>query len=191
MDPRRDAVLGNYAGKLRSEVPSWKCASSLCFGAFSPKTLPSFIQYDYNGGLTVQLGCATDGDITVSAHAARESFPGRDVVISSVPASATEKTSSRPLTATPTARPKPSASPSGPSATATSTTHESSPGNGLNTASEIGSVIGAIFAALAVAVAIYFGVRELRKRRMYNIQPMKPIAGSATTSSQIRRAPTV
>ena len=157
----------------------------------SPKTLPSLIQYNYAGGLTVQWGCVLHGDITVSAHAARESFPGREVVISSVPS-----TSSSAREATLTARPKLSALSSSPSVTATeaaAATHTQKPshGNGLNTASEVGSVLGAVFAALAVAVAIYFGVREVRKRRMQSIvQPAgKPIVRPA--ASQMRRAPTV
>ena len=163
------------------------------FDAPSPKTLPSLIQYNYNGGLTAQWGCVTDGDITVSAHAARESFPGRDVVITSVPTSTARSTSSSARSASSTARPKLSPSPSGPSATAAAATQTSSHGNGLNTASEIGSVLGAIFAALAVAVAIYFGVRELRKRRRHSIQPIKPISGPAAQAApgRVRRAPTI
>ena len=144
----------------------------------------------------------TDGDVTVTAHAARESFPGRDVVISSVSTSAPKSTSSRVLSSTPTTSPKLSVAPSGPSATATAAAaQKSSRGNELNTASEVGSVLGAIFAALAVAVAIYFGVRELKKRRMHNIQPIKPITspgpqatpspGPQTAPSPMRRAPTV
>ena len=46
---------------------------------------------------------------------------------------------------------------------------------GLNTASAVGSIIGGIFAALGVAVAIYFGVRQIMKRKNDDIQrPQSP-----------------
>lgn len=49
-------------------------------------------------------------------------------------------------------------------ATETANAQNTSNSGGLNTASEVGSVVGAIFGGLAVMVAVYFGVKELRKR---------------------------
>ena len=48
---------------------------------------------------------------------------------------------------------------------ATSKAASNPDGNQLNTASEIGSIVAAIFGALGVGVAIFFGVKEVKKRR--------------------------